>query len=113
MADLLRGRLEELIARHGVPGASVAVLAGGQVATAAAGVLNVATDVAATDDALFQIGSITKVYTASLVMQLVEEGRVQLDAPVVTYLPELKLADTEVAEAVTLRHLLTHTSGIE
>jgi CubicO group peptidase (beta-lactamase class C family) len=109
----LRGRLAELIARHGVPGASLAVLAGGQVATAAAGVLNVATDVAATDDALFQIGSITKVYTASLVMQLVEEGRVQLDAPVVTYLPELKLADAEVAEAVTLRHLLTHTSGIE
>ncbi len=108
----LRDRLEALLARHAVPGASIAVLAGGQVATAAAGLLNVDTGVEATEDSLFQIGSITKLYTATLVMQLVDEGRIDLDAPVVTYLPELKLADPEVAEEVTLRHLLSHTSGI-
>jgi CubicO group peptidase (beta-lactamase class C family) len=95
-----------------VPGASLAVLADGRVTTAATGVLNLDTGVEATADSLFQIGSITKLYTATLVMQLVEEGRVDLDAPVVTYLPELRLADPEVTAAVTLRHLLTHTSGI-
>ncbi|ADB49451.1 serine hydrolase domain-containing protein [Conexibacter woesei] len=108
----LHGRLEELVARYDVPGASVAVLAGGQVATAAAGLLNLDTGVAATADSLFQIGSITKLYTATLVMQLVDEGRIDLDAPAVTYLPELKLADPEVTAAVTVRHLLSHTSGI-
>jgi CubicO group peptidase (beta-lactamase class C family) len=82
------------------------------VTTAAAGVLNLDTNVAATEDSLFQIGSITKLYTAALVMQLVEEGTVDLDVPVITYLPELTLRDAEVARAVTLRHLLTHTSGI-
>jgi CubicO group peptidase (beta-lactamase class C family) len=108
----LHERLAELIERHEVPGASLAVLADGQVATAAAGVLNLDTGVEATDDSLFQIGSVTKLYTATLVMQLVDEGLVDLDVAVVEYLPELKLTDPEVTRTVTLRHLLNHTSGI-
>jgi CubicO group peptidase (beta-lactamase class C family) len=111
LADL-RDRLPQLLVRHDVPGASIAVLAGGEVTTAAAGVLNVDTGVEATEDSLFQIGSVTKLYTATLVMQLAEEGRVDLDAPVITYLPELRLTDPQVTATVTLRHLLTHTSGI-
>lgn len=106
-------RLSELIMRHGVPGASIAVLAGSHVAGAAAGVLNTNTRVEATEDSVFQIGSITKVYTTTLVMQLIDEGKVKLDEPVVTVLPGLQLADHEVTQTVTLRHLLTHTSGIE
>lgn len=106
-------RLEALIGRHGVPGASVAVLAGGEVVTAAAGVLNAAAGVAATPGSLFQIGSITKVYTATVAMQLVDEGLVELDAPLADVLPDFELADDEVAKTVTLRHLLTHTSGIQ
>lgn len=109
----LGARLAELVARHQVPGASLAVLADGEVTTAAAGVLNLDTGVETTEDSLFQIGSITKPYTATLVMQLVDEGLVDLDAPAVTYLPELKVADAEVTRTVTLRHLLTHTSGIQ
>jgi dipeptidyl aminopeptidase/acylaminoacyl peptidase/CubicO group peptidase (beta-lactamase class C family) len=109
----LRQRLEELIDVHDVPGASIAVLTGSEVISAAAGVLNTAAGVAATDDSLFQIGSITKVYTAALAMKLVDEGRVQLDSPVIEVLPELELADPEVTKTVTLRHLLSHTSGIE
>src|SRR5579875_1982653 len=106
-------RLQALIQRHHVPGASVAVLAGGEVVTAAAGVVNRRSGVATTPDALFQIGSISKVYTTTLAMQLVDEGRVELDAPLVEVLPELELADAEVTKSVTLRHLLTHTSGIQ
>ena len=67
----------------------VAVLHDGDVAHAASGILNLDTGVEATTDSLFQIGSITKVWTATLVMQLVEEGRVDLDAPVRRYLPGL------------------------
>jgi hypothetical protein len=60
---------------HGVPGAVVAVLAEGEVAEAAYGVLNRATGVEVTTDSLFQIGSITKVWTATLIMQLADDGQ--------------------------------------
>jgi len=111
--SVLRTRLEELRERHGVPAASVAVLHEDDVDAAASGVLNLATGVEATDDSLFQIGSITKVWTATLVMQLVDEGRIELEAPVRRYLPGFRVADEAVSEAVTIRHLLTHTSGID
>ncbi len=64
-------------------------------------------------DSLFQIGSIGKVWTATVVMQLVDEGLLDLDAPIVEALPELRLADPDVTKQVTMRHLLTHTSGID
>ena len=111
--SVLEERLEELRKRHGVPAASVAVLRGEEVEAAAAGILNLGTGVEATADSLFQIGSITKVWTATLTMQLVDEERIELDAPVRRYLPDFRVADAEVSEAVTIRHLLTHTSGID
>jgi CubicO group peptidase (beta-lactamase class C family) len=112
-ASTLTERLDLLRERHGVPAASVAVLHGDEIDAAASGVLNLATGVESTADSLFQIGSITKVWTATLVMQLVDEGRIELDAPVRRYLPEFRVADEDVSGAVTIRHLLTHTSGID
>ena len=106
-------RLALLADKHGVPGASLAILEGDQVAEAAYGVLNIRSGVEATTDSLFQIGSITKAWTATLVMQLVDEGLLDLDEPVVTYLPEFKVADADVTRTVTTRHLLAHTSGID
>ena len=106
-------RLALLADKHGVPGANLAILADGEVTEAAYGVLNVRTGVETTTDSLFQIGSISKVWTATLVMQLVDEGLLDLDAPVVTYLPDFKVVDPEVTRAVTTRHLLAHTSGID
>lgn len=106
-------RLDQLAVAHRVPGAVLGVLHSGVVTQLATGSLNVETDVVVTPDSVFQIGSITKCYTATMVMQLVDEGRVDLDAPVVSLLPELKLADGEAAAQVTVRHLLSHTSGIE
>ena len=52
-------------------------------------------------------------WTATLAMQLVDEGHIELDAPVRRYLPSFRVADDRVSEAVTIRHLLTHTSGID
>jgi dipeptidyl aminopeptidase/acylaminoacyl peptidase/CubicO group peptidase (beta-lactamase class C family) len=111
-------RLDELAQRHHVPGAALGVLRvrpgrEDDLVELATGVLNVETGVQATPDSVFQIGSMTKVWTATLAMQLVDEGKLDLDAPVADVMPELELSDPEVAKTVTMRHLLTHTSGID
>src|SRR4051812_32194223 len=105
--------LDKAVAGAGLPGASAAVLVDGEVIEAAAGVLNVRTGVEATTDSLFQIGSITKVYTTTLIMQLVDAGLVDIDAPVRTYIPSFRVADDAASAAITVRHLLTHTSGFD
>ncbi|WP_152362510.1 serine hydrolase domain-containing protein [Microlunatus speluncae] len=102
-----------MVAAADIPGAAVAVLAGDEALERAAGVLNLRTGVAATTDSVFQIGSITKVWTATLVMQLVDDGLLDLDAPVRTYLPNFRAASDEASAVITPRHLLTHTSGLE
>ncbi len=105
--------LQDAAKRCKVPGASLAVLHDDSVFECATGVVNARTGVEATTDSVFEIGSITKVWTTSLVMQLVEDGRAELDAPVRRYVPELALADRAAADSITVRMLLTHTSGID
>ena len=84
--------LKRQIRKHKVPGASVAVLRGKRiVARSAAGVVNLNTQVKTTTDTLFQIGSITKPMTATMIMQLRDEGKLKLDDPILTYLPPLVL----------------------
>lgn len=107
------GDLADLIGEYRVPGASLAAWHDGTLEEAAAGVVNLDTKVPATPDTLFQIGSITKLYTGALVMQLVEEGALTLDDPIRTWLPDFKVGDPEATEKVTLRHLLSHTGGID
>lgn len=107
-------RLAELAARHSVPGASLGVLHRGElVAETAVGLANTRAGIEATPDTLFQVGSITKVWTTTVAMALVDEGRLDLDAPLVSVLPGLRLANEELTRGVTLRHLMTHTSGID
>ena len=109
----LQEDLPRLVDDHEVPGASVAVLVDGQVMEAAAGVVNLRTGVDVTPDSLFMIQSITKVWTATLVMQLVDDGLIELDVPVRTYLPGFRTADERASAEITARHLLTHTGGFE
>ncbi|WP_431896972.1 serine hydrolase domain-containing protein [Nonomuraea sp. bgisy101] len=109
----LQNRLDEVARDHKVPGAAIAVWAGGELIEAATGVVNRDTGVETTPDSLFQVGSTTKIWTSALVMRLVEQGVVDLDAPVRKYLPEFGLADAAASETVTIRHLLTHTGGFE
>ncbi len=78
----------------------------------ASGVLHRGTGVEATTDSVFQMGSIAKLYTATLIMRLAESGELDLDAPVVDVLPEFSVADPEVAGTITTRRLLSHTSGL-
>lgn len=110
----LEKHLRRSIKKHGVPGASVAVLRGKRITgSAAAGVLNLNTGVPATADSVFQIGSITKPFTASMIMQLRDEGRLTLDDALLKHLPNFRNADMRRLRKVTLRHLLTHQSGID
>ncbi|MEO3871090.1 serine hydrolase domain-containing protein [Nonomuraea sp. B12E4] len=111
-ADHWQARLDELRAAHHVPGASLAVLAGGTVHELASGVLHRGTGVAATTDSVFLAGSLAKVYTATLVMQLADDGEVELDAPVVSVLPEFATPDPEATRTITFRQLLSHTGGM-
>lgn len=104
--------LRELIEKYDVPGAQVAVLHNGEIHDEAAGVLSLHTQVETTTDAVFKVGSITKIWTATLVQQLVNEKALDLDQPVKNYLPGFQLSDPEATETITPRHLLTHTSGI-
>ena len=107
-------RLAELATRNGVPGASLGILHRGRlIAEAATGTANLDAGIEATTDTVFQIGSISKVWTTTVAMALVDEGVLDLDAPIVSVLPEFRTADQQLTDGVTLRHLLTHTSGID
>ncbi len=105
--------LSTLARQHKVPGASLGILASDELIEFATGVANRNTGVPVTTGTLFQIGSNTKVYTATLVMQLIDEGKVDLEAPIRRYLPDLELGDPKALEKITVRMLLTHTSGME
>ena len=109
----LHDQLPGLLAEHRVPAAAIAVSAGPDVVDFAAGLLSKATGVEATADSLFQVGSITKLWTSTLVMQLADEGKLDIDAPVRRYLPEFRLADEQAAGQITARQLLCHTAGFE
>ncbi len=96
--------------RFHVPGLALAVVKDGQVILAKGyGRASLELDVPATPQTVFEIGSITKQFTATAIMMLVEEGKVKLDEKITAYLSGLP----EAWANVTVRHLLTHTSGIK
>ncbi|WP_328530509.1 beta-lactamase family protein [Nocardioides sp. NBC_00368] len=109
----LQDELPDLLKRRRVPAAAVGVFQDGQVVDHAAGILNLDTGVEATIDSLFQIGSITKLWTTDLVMQLVEEGSIGLGDEIIRHLPTFRVADEEATRTITVGQLLAHTAGFE
>ena len=109
----VRENLPAMLADAHIPAASVAILSDGEIVTTAAGILNRNTGVEADEDSVFQIGSITKTWTATLIMQLVDEGLLDLDAPVRDTVPAFAIGDDAAASAITARQLLSHVSGFE
>jgi CubicO group peptidase (beta-lactamase class C family) len=95
-------QLPKLLAEYDVPAMAIAVSAGDELVEST-------TD----PDAVFLIRSITKVWTATLVMQLVDDGLLDLDEPARTYLPGFRVADERASDLITIRHLLTHTAGFD
>ncbi len=105
--------IEAEMRRLQVPGASIGVLFEGHAYAASFGVTNVDHPLPVTDTTLFQIGSTSKTFTATALMQLVEQGAISLDATVRTYLPDFRLASEEDAARLTVKHLVTHHGGFE
>ncbi|MER6197797.1 serine hydrolase domain-containing protein [Streptomyces sp. NPDC001586] len=100
-------------AEFGIPGVAVGVWADGRASYTCHGVTSVANPLPVDERTLFVLGSVTKTYTATVLMRLVAEGRVELDAPVRRYLPELVLADERAAAQITVMQLLNHTAGLD
>lgn len=98
------------LARTHTPGASVAVEYHGRLILARGyGLENVEANLRASNETVYRIGSITKQFTATAIMQLVEQGKIGLDDQITKYLPDYPTQ----GNTVTIRHLLTHTSGIK
>lgn len=96
-----------------VPGYSVAVIKDGAIiALEGFGRRDVGDDKPVTPDSMFYIASLTKTYTTMGVLALVDDGKVELDAPVKRYLPRFELADADATASITVRDLLCHKPGI-
>ncbi|MFI5618574.1 serine hydrolase domain-containing protein [Streptomyces sp. NPDC051567] len=108
----LGSRLGELADTHVVPGAQLAVYTGGEIVNAVAGLERCDGPRAVQPRTAFAYGSVTKVFTATLVLQLVSDGDLELDQPVSGFLAEFREpADARLA-SITPRQLLSHTSGL-
>jgi CubicO group peptidase (beta-lactamase class C family) len=107
--DRIDSYVRAFIARHDIPSAAIAVVDHGKVVkTAGYGSASLELHVAASTRSVYEIGSITKQFTAEAVMMLAAEGKIDLEAPIARYLPDLP----EAWAGITVHHLLTHTSGL-
>ena len=109
IATLAQARMKE----HRVPGVAIGIIDNGVVTIRGLGITNVEDPLAVTEHTVFPIASISKTFAATAVMRLVEQGKLDLKAPVRKYLPEFRVADEAVSRDVTVWHLLTHTAGWE
>ncbi len=107
----LRTQILERMKAFRVPGLALGIIRDGQWFAEGFGVTSIANPLAVTTDTTFQIGSTSKTVTATVIMMLVEQGKLELDEKVKTYLPNLELQDSDVGARVTVRHLLNHTAG--
>ncbi|MEU6669014.1 serine hydrolase domain-containing protein [Streptomyces sp. NPDC046727] len=103
----LQDRLDALARTHRVPGAQLALDTGTEVIAVHTGTADVTTGSPVSADTAVPLGSLTKPYTAALVMLLADDGDVDLDEPAAEHLPELA-----ALPEVTIRHLLSHTGGL-
>ncbi|MGZ8723827.1 MAG: serine hydrolase domain-containing protein [Aeromicrobium sp.] len=109
--DAVDAFVESQMSRHGIPGVALALIEDGRV-TYTQGYGDAGEGRPMTADTPMPIASISKSFTAVAVLQMVEQDRIDLDAPVRTYLPWFEVADPGVSQAITIRHLLNQTSGL-
>ena len=108
-ADEVDRYIEAHMRHFHIPGISLAVVRDGRIVKERGyGIADVELDVPMTKERVFEIGSMTKQFTATAIMMLVEDRRIGLDDAVSKYLPDVPPAWRQI----TVRHLLTHTSGI-
>ena len=110
----LEDRWREAMKDLAVPGMAVAILRpNSPTVLATFGIRDATTEDPVTEDTFFYVASVTKTYMAALMAALAEDGVVDLDAPVRTYLPQLRLPDEALAASITVRDLLCHRFGID
>lgn len=107
--DLVPTQLKE----YNIAGASIAVVKDGEIIfTKGYGSIDVEEKLKADSNTLFRVGSITKLFTWTALMQLIEQGKIDLDTDITTYIEDIKIPDNYV-EPITVRNLMTHTAGFE
>jgi len=104
--------IEEVMAADRIPGLALAIVREDRVIYMRGYGTSGIGDAPITLNTAFQLGSMSKSFTALAIMQLMERGSIDLDAPVQRYLPDFQVASSASAAAITVRHLLHHTSGI-
>lgn len=108
----IESMVKTIMDKNHTPGAAVGIVKDGKLVYAEGfGVSELGTQTPVTPESIFFMASIAKSVTGMAIMQLVEEGKIDLDAPVTKYLPYFTLADPS-ARAITIRQLLSHTSGM-
>lgn len=107
----LDSAIEAQMSKHGLPGVALAVVEGGQIVYLK-GYGTAGNGRPMTPQTQMFIGSQSKSFTALAIAQLAEQGKLDLDAPVQTYLPWFRVADETASRQITLNHLLHHTSGL-
>jgi CubicO group peptidase (beta-lactamase class C family) len=103
------GRMRE----HKIPGVAIGIVDTGTITTRGLGVTNVEQPLDVTEHTVFPIASISKTFAATAMMRLVEQGKVDLEAPVRRYIPAFKVRDAQVSREATVWNLLTHSGGWE
>jgi len=113
VADL-ESYITEYMREKDIPGVAIALIRDGEVVwTEGFGVANTLTRQPVTAETLFEVASNSKVVTAYIALRLVDQGLLSLDEPLNTYLPEPWLPPSEYRDAITLRHVLSHSSGLD
>ncbi|MFN8446165.1 MAG: serine hydrolase domain-containing protein [Caldilineaceae bacterium] len=104
--------VKTVLDKNQVPGAALGIVQGGELVYAKGfGVSELGSQTPVTPESVFFMASISKSFTGMAIMQLVEEGKIDLDTPVTTYLPYFSMADP-LAKGITIRQLVSHTSGM-
>jgi CubicO group peptidase (beta-lactamase class C family) len=111
--DAIASLAEAKMKEYGVPGVAIGVVAAGTTTTRGLGITNVEDPLPVNSHTVFPIASISKTFAATAMMRLVEQGKVDLRAPVQRYIPDFRVADSTVSRDVTVWHLLTHLGGWE
>ena len=109
LASLVTQKMEA----YGVPGVAMGIVKDGKVTVRGFGVTNLDDPQPVTPDTIFPIASISKTVTTTAIMRLVEQGKIDLNAPIQKYLPDFRVQDDDASRKVAVWHLLTHTPGWE
>lgn len=111
--EALAALVTEKMTEYGIPGVAFGVLKDGRMTLRGFGTTNIDNPQEMTPQTVFPIASISKTVAATAIMRLVEEGKLDLEAPVRRYLPDFQVQDGSATKDVAIWHLLTHTPGWE